>query len=220
LIAALGAAKSPGLMATVEREHAGKAMGGPPSALRQSVVLAARRFKASWVELGRLLTQVRDEALFEQWGYPSFEAYCLAELRIRKPTAMKLTRNFSFLERHEPERSQAPQVAESAPAFEVVEVLAQAEERGQLSAQEYKSVRDSIWNQEKPTSELRRELTGRFPAPEPPPDQLAEVKRLWTMAKRLHAELSASRKMPKAVVERAAALAADLEELAARKADA
>ncbi len=190
------------------------------AAFRQSVVVAAKRFKSSWVDLGKMLVKVRDGALFTEWGYPSFEAYCLAELRIRKQTAMKLTRNFSFLDKHEPERVAAPEIAEQAPAFEVVEVLAQAEERGQLSAQEYKSIRDSIWNQERPTSELRRELTEKFPAPEPRVNQNAEMKRLWSLAKRLHAELAANKKVPRAVAERAEALASDLEELAASKAEA
>ena len=164
--------------------------------------------------------KVRDEALFEGWGYSSFEGYCLGELKIRKQTALKLTRSFSFLDRHEPEAMSVPQATESAPPFEVVEVLAQAEERGQLSAQEYKSIRDSIWSDDKPPSELRRELTERFPAPEPKVSQSAELKRLWTMAKRLHAELIANKKVPGAVAERAEAVAADLEELVTQKAEA
>jgi hypothetical protein len=205
----------------------GKAEFSDP--VRLTVLAASRRFKSTWVELGKLLVKVRDEALFEGWGYPSFEAYCLAELKIRRQTALKLTRSFSFLDRHEPQAMQAVQgmpgvqgssATESAPPFEVVEVLAQAEERGQLSAQEYKSIRDSIWSDAKPTSELRRELTERFPAPEPKVSQVGELKRLWTMAKRLHAELVANRKVPAAVAERAEAVAADLEELLSQKAEA
>lgn len=192
----------------------------PPDTFRHTVLASARRFKSTWVELGKLLVKVRDEALFEGWGYPSFEAYCLGELRIRKQTALKLTRSFSFLDRHEPEAVNVPQAAEVAPPFEVVEVLAQAEERGQLSAQEYKSIRDSIWSDEKPVSELRRELTERFPPPEPKVSQSAEFKRLWSMAKRLHAELVANKKVPRAVAERAEAVAADLEEMVTQKAEA
>jgi hypothetical protein len=192
----------------------------PPGSFRQTVLLAARRFKSSWVDLGKLLVKVRNEALFEDWGYPSFEAYCLAELRIRRQTAEKLVRSFSFLDKHEPERMERPQIVEEAPAFEVVEVLAQAEERGQLSASEYKSIRDAIWNPEKPASELRRELTQRFPAPEAPASDLAALKRLWGLSKRLAAELHAHKKVPKAVAERADALAGDLEALLAKKAEA
>jgi len=197
-----------------------KALEVPPGSFRQTVVLAARRFKSSWVDLGKLLVKVRNEALFEDWGYPSFEAYCLGELRIRKQTAEKLVRSFSFLDKHEPDTMARPEVVEEAPAFEVVEVLAQAEDRGQLSASEYKSIRDSIWNQEKPTSELRRELTERFPAPEAPTSELAALKRLWSLSKRLAAELHAQKKVPKAVAERADALASDLEALLAKKAEA
>ena len=82
-------------MANVEQELERKAMSVPPGSFRQAVVLAAKRFKSSWVELGKLLTKVRNEGTFQDWGYPTFEAYCLAELRIRKGTADKLTKGYS-----------------------------------------------------------------------------------------------------------------------------
>lgn len=208
-------------MANVETELERKALTVPPGSFRQAVLLAAKRFKSSWVELGKLLGKVRHEGTFQEWGYATFDAYCLAELRIRKQTADKLTKGYAVMNKYEPERLEAPDIAESAPAFEVVEVLAQAEERGQLSAQEYKSIRDSIWNQEKPTSELRRELTERFPAPEEAPSgDAANVKRLWLQMKRLSAELRANKKIPRALVERAEALAGDLEEVVTQKAEA
>lgn len=210
-------------MATAEEVSTRRASDVEPGSFRHTVLLAAKRFKSSWVELGKLLSKVRHDGLFTEWGYPNFESYCLSELRIKKQTADKLTRNFGFLEKHEPQVMQTPELAEAAPAFEVVEVLAQAEERGQLSANEYKSIRDSIWNQEKPTSELRRDLVERFPAPPPPEakvDSSAELKRLWGLAKKLSAELHANRKVPTAVRERADALAQDLEELVAAKAEA
>ncbi len=191
------------------------------ASMRQTVALAAKRYKSSWVDLGKLLVQVRDQALYEAWGYPNFEGYCLGELRIRKQTAMKLTRNFSFLEKHEPQEMQSADIVERAPAFEVVEVLAQAEERGQLSAQEYKSIRDSIWNQERPVSELRREVVEKFPPPEPEPlSHGAALRRLVGLAKKLSAEVHSTKHVPKAVGERVDALIEDLEALVAQKAKA
>ena len=184
-------------------------------AFRHAVLLSARRFKSTWVELGKLLTQVRDQALYEGWGYPSFETYCLSELRIRKQTALKLTRSFSFLDKHEPKALERPELREAAPPFEVVEVLAGAEERGQLSAQDYTSIRDAIWNPDRPVSELKRELTDRFPAPVVRPSSEQELKRLWTMAKRLHAELAAQKKVPRQAVQAAEDLARQLEGLVA-----
>lgn len=199
----------------------GSEHSGASGSMRQTVVLAAKRYKSSWVDLGKLLVQVRDEAMYEAWGFPNFDAYCLAELRIRKQTAMKLTRNFSFLDKHEPERMQGSDIVERAPAFEVVEVLAQAEERGQLSAQEYKSIRDSIWNQERPVSELRREVAEKFPPPEPEPlSDGAALRRLVGLAKKLSAEVHGTRHVPKAVGERVDALVEDLESLLAAKAKA
>ena len=97
---------------------------------RGEVRAAARAFKASWTGLARVLTRVRDEALWKGWGFSSFESYCAEEIHIRKATALKLTRSWTFLHRHEREWGDAPSSqARAAPAFDVVEVLADAEER-------------------------------------------------------------------------------------------
>lgn len=194
-----------------------------PGSFRHAVITSSKRFKSTWVELGKLLVQVRDEGSSEGWGYPSFETYCFKELHLRKATVLKLTRSFSFLSKREPEMVRDQEVAtERAPAFEVVEVLAAAEERGQLSDNDYASIRETIWNPEKPPHELRRELGERFPSPEPeaPPDAV-QLRRLAAFAKKLAAELKGTRKVPRDIAERAATLAEDVEELAARmKADA
>ncbi|HLL54360.1 MAG TPA: hypothetical protein VK447_12475 [Myxococcaceae bacterium] len=202
-------------MASASDAIAQKAREVEPGTFRHTVLLAAKRFKSSWAELGKLLVRVREESLYEKWGYDSFETYCLKEIHIRKQTAAKLTRSFSFLQRHEPQAAQDEEMVQRAPPFEVVEVLADAEERGQLSPSEYKDIRDSIWNPERPVAELKREFTERFPRPppEPPADSL-QLRRLASQARKLAGELRACRKVPQAVSDRAAALASDVEELA------
>ncbi len=204
-------------MSSAEAAIAQKAREVPPGSFRHTVLLSAKRFKATWVELGKLLVRVRDEGTFGEWGYDSFEVYCLRELHLKKQTVLKLTRSFSFLKKHEPKELGSEDIAERAPAFEVVEVLAEAEERGQLSAAEYRSVRDSIWDQERPAAEVKRELVERFPRPPPePPGESILVRRMAGAARKLAADLVACRKVPRAVGERASALAEDLEELASR----
>ncbi len=110
---------------------------------------------------------------------------------------------------------------QKAPPFEVVEVLADAEERGQLSPQEYRSLRDSIWNPEKPATELKKEFVERFPQPPPqPPAESLQVRKLAQPARKLAIELAGCRRVPAAIAERAAALAEDVEELASGVNDA
>ncbi len=184
----------------------------PPGSLRHQVLQASKRFKATWAEMGKLLVRVRDEAAWEGWGYDSFETYCSKELHIRKATVDKLTRSFSFLARHEPNVVEAEDFQERVPAFEVVEVLAEAEQRGQLSEAEYTAVRDSIWDPARPAAELKRELVERFPRP-PPPEDLT-LRRFAAAARKLAGELQASGAVPAGVMEKAAALAGELEALA------
>ena len=149
--------------APVVEVSSGRASADP---FREEVLRAARTFKASWTGLARVLTRVRDEALWEGWRFPSFEAYCSKELR--HPQGHRAEAH-PVVELSRPARARLEAGRETmlrpAPAFEVVEVLAEAEERGALDAAEYRSIRDSIWDPERPVAAVRRELTERFPRP-------------------------------------------------------
>jgi hypothetical protein len=188
----------------------------PAGSFRADVIDSAKRFKASWLDLARHLVRVRGEGLWQEWGYATFEAYCARELRIKKATAQKLVMSYGFLEKHEPEALEDEDRARKTPSFEVIEVLSRAEERGQLDDQTYREVREKLWEQPQPVApaEIKRELARRFPEPEPeePPVDLT-VKRLAAQARKLARDLSGCGKIPRAVAERAAALAEDVEEL-------
>jgi hypothetical protein len=206
-----------------------KAQEVEPGSFRHRVLTTAQKFKSSWVELGAMLVKVRNTGAWEQWGYSSFESYCSKELRIKKQTALKLTASYGFLARHEravseqyeraPLDEAAPEPERPAvPAFEVISVLAGAEERGQLGEKDYAELRESIWADERPAQQVARELSQRFPAPpRPPPPIDLQLRRLAAAARRLASELRACQKVPSAVAERAEALAGDVEELASHR---
>jgi hypothetical protein len=181
---------------------------------REAVLQAARHFKSTWFDLARLLVEVRREHLFTEWGYDSFESYCSKELRIRRQTALKLTRSYSFLDKHEPKLMASDDAPVRSPAFEVVEVLARAEERGQLSGEDYRAIREAIWDPDRAPTELKRELAARFPRPAADPGHA--LARLAQTARRLANELRGFARVPRAIGEHAAALADEIEELASR----
>src|SRR5262249_32885017 len=70
---------------------------------RAELLRRARRFKASWIELGEALTQARRENRWRDWGHESFESYVKSELHLRPETADKLCGSFGFLQRRAPE---------------------------------------------------------------------------------------------------------------------
>ena len=184
----------------------------PPGTFRHEVLSAARKFKTTWVELGALLVRVQKEKLYDEWGFESFESYCTRELHIRRSTAMKLTNSYSFLERHDRDNLGRP--AEERPAFEVVEVLAKAEERGQLSNADYDSLRNEIWGSDKPPTQVARELTQRFPAPAPaPPSRDDLVARFAAQARRLATDMESSKAFSRELIQSARSLAEELEEM-------
>jgi hypothetical protein len=99
-----------------------------PGSERYRILASARRFKSSWVELGEKLLHVQTSAAFRDWGYQSFDEYCAREVRIRRPTAEKLTQAYRFLEREEPELLARSTEIRPLPDFRSVDLLRQARE--------------------------------------------------------------------------------------------
>ncbi len=200
-----------------EERLAARAEDLPEGSARRRVLEGARRFKAAWVEFGRLLSEVKREGTWREWGYPSFERYCTKELFLRAATAEKLTASFGFLERHEPELARPRRADEAnAPPFEVVEVLSRAEASGQLSNAAWRELRDEVLERPPTPAAMNRRIAERFgPAPAPPAPRKAErLARLATAARRLSEACRAEAAIPRAVAQRAADLAGEIEALA------
>jgi hypothetical protein len=187
----------------------------PEGSPRRRVLEGARRFKAAWVELGRLLSEVKREGLWREWGYPSFERYCTKELFIRPSTAEKLTVSFGFLERHEPVLARSKGEAR-APPFEVIEVLSRAEAAGRLSQEGWRALRDEVLERPPTPAAMNRQLAERFgaPPPRPAPRKAERLARLAALARRVREACREETAIPRAVAQRAAELAEELETLA------
>ncbi len=192
----------------------------PEDSMRRRVLECARRFKASWVDLGRMLSEVKREELWREWGYASFDVYCAKELFIRKQTAEKLTMSYGFLSRHEPSivRGEAPR---PAPSFEVIEVLSRAEAAGRLPETGWEDMREDILDRPPSPAALQRQLSERYgavprPVPGPRGSEDERLRKLLAMARRLASACAAEEEVPRAVSERARALADDIAELVDR----
>jgi hypothetical protein len=189
----------------------------PAGSMRRRVLECARQFKSSWVELGRMLSEVKRDALWREWGFKSFDAYCAKELFIRKATADKLTLSYGFIERHEPSVARGGGDAEArpAPSFEVIEVLSRAEASGRLPEDGWREMREDIFERPPTPAALSRQLSEKYgpePRSEPPPEE-ERLTRLAAVARRLAASCASEEGVPSAVAERAKALAEDLQEL-------
>jgi hypothetical protein len=201
-------------MTTATRKMAVRIEELPAGSLRRTVLEGARRFKASWVEFARLLSEVKRKGSWEEWGFASFEAYCTRELFIRKQTAEKLTLSFGFLERHEPDLTR--EGARPAPPFEVIDVLSRAEAQGRLPAGGWRELREEVLERPPAAAALNRQLADRYgpeekPRPPPPAERL---ERLAAAARRVADACASEKGVPRALAERARALADELEALA------
>lgn len=182
-----------------------------PGTPRYEALEVARRFKTSWVELGGALYKVRQKRWFEQWGYPSFEAYCKDEIRIKPRTASKLTASYSFLREEEPAVLKRDGLVRPIPDLAAVEVMAKARQDEAVDEEEYRRIKEMALDEASPAS-LRKEYRQVLPPPEPPTPQAA-IKKLVDQAARLADNLAAVQGIPRVILERALSLVDDLRAL-------
>ena len=115
-----------------------------PSSERYQVLATARKFKSSWVELGEQLLKVSSHRLFQQWGYASFEDYCSREVRIKQPTAQKLTLAYRYLEKEEPQLLARQSEFKPLPDYRSVDLLRQAREEPKVSEEDFQRLRQTV----------------------------------------------------------------------------
>ena len=120
-----------------------------PDSERYQVLDTTKRFKSSWVELGDKLLKVSSAARFREWGYGSFEEYCLQEIRIKKGTAEKLTLAYRYMERQEPELLARREELTPLPDYRSVDLLRRAREEKSFSDEEYAELRKSVVEEER-----------------------------------------------------------------------
>ncbi|MCM8775636.1 MAG: hypothetical protein NC930_04710 [Candidatus Omnitrophica bacterium] len=131
-------------------------------ALRRKTVEAAKRHRASWIELGQYLFHIYRDKNYRNWGYLAFDTYCIKELHIKPSTASKLLRSYAFLEREEP-RLAALRVGEEGspeaiPSYESVNLLRLVKENKKLTDQDYTDLREAVIEAGKEPKEVRAQV--------------------------------------------------------------
>ena len=194
-----------------------------PGSLRHETLEAAKRFKTSWIDLGRALWTVVREKKFREWGYLTFEAYCAKEIGIRAATGKKLLQSYYFLEKEEP--SMLKRLTESAPASlpsaDAVNILRLLKNREEVPAEDYQKVRSYVLEKGKEAPEIRKEvrtiLEEKSAGADPEAVQEARtksaVRRMIGTLRALRQQLIGADLVPKKILDEAEGLAKKLESL-------
>jgi len=186
-----------------------------PGTPRFEVLESARRFKSSWVELGERLIAVNEKKLYREWGYITFEEYCAKEVRIKKPTALKLTRAYRFLEKEEPQLLAKREELRPLPDYRSVDLLCKAQEEG-LAEEPYRDLRKAVLEEERSHPTILKRY--RDVSPPPPAVELekAALKRALAATRQLETALGELPALPERLQPTLPALRVFLEEAQAR----
>lgn len=132
--------------------------------LREKTADAAKRHKASWIELGQYLFSIHKDKLYKAWGFLTFETYCRKELGIKETTAGKLLKSYSYLEKEEPRfvKAASPDSDEEMPAvvphYESVNMLRLAKDNKRISPQDFADIRNSVINNGREPKEVKMQV--------------------------------------------------------------
>jgi|SRR3989338_1010505 len=191
-------------------------------AIRKKTLEAARQHKASWIELGQYLNAIYKDKHFKEWGFLSFEAYCMRELSIKQQTASKLIKSYSFLEKEEP-RLAKPDFSEQAspkklPDYEAVNLLRLAKENEKITPRDYAELREAVLESAREPKEVRSQVKKILEArDDKDPAEVRQtrrnglIKRLVTMLSSARREFESENLLPGSVLREMAALAEKLE---------
>jgi hypothetical protein len=192
------------------------------SSPRYKALACARDFKTSWIELGQMLYAIWKDKLYKEWGYREFETYASKEVGIRKQTALKLLRSYSFLEREEP-RYLSREYNESAeagavPTYEAVDVLRKASGSKSVDRSDYEKIKKRVLEEGKDACEVRKDLVRirKENAELDPEEERGEkrkqvLKRFVSALKSVRKEIKASRMLPAELIKEADSLIHKLE---------
>jgi hypothetical protein len=176
-------------MNTVENKNTGSA----PSAtdpFRLQLQEAAKTFKSNWVHFGELLTRIAAEKTYQAWGYRTFEAYCLREIRIKKATAIKLTNAYFFITEEDPAVYEVASRT-GGPDLDVVSFLHKVKSDQNCAPEVYQELKETALEKEQTGTTLARrfrELSRREKNETAPPEieqSLALISRLQEKLKPL-----------------------------------
>ena len=191
-----------------------------PGTLRHETLEAARRFKNSWIELGRMLWTVWKEKRFREWEYLTFDAYCAKEIGIRTTTAKKLLHSYYFLEKEEPTllKKLAGESPANVPSPEAVNLLRLLGKKPEVPSEGYQQIRSYVLEKGREAPEIRREVKALLDEAQPDPAaardarRQALIRRTIGTLKGLKMELAASDMLPKKLLAEIEAVTRKLEE--------
>ena len=176
-----------------------------PGSLRYQVLEASKKFKLSWIELGQILYTVYRDKHFKEWGYLSFEAYCQAEVGIQKQTAGKLIHSYYFLEKDEPELLKGIHAdglagPKNIPSLDAVNVLRLVAKNKELTEDDYKEFKKSVFEDGKDGKEVKKQVglrlrslrEGEDPQKARAQHRTSTLRRLYATLKTLEKEVNAA----------------------------
>ncbi len=193
-----------------------------PESLRYQVLVSLRKFRSSWVELGKYLTDIAYGGDYKEWGYDDFEVYCASELGLKKPTVKKLMVSYNYMKSYEPDRLRDNTVQErgyDVPDYQTVELLKKAREREDIDEEEKEELHRMAFEENTDEGILRKEIRERMRPADPEDIDRAnfnrrrEIDGLLRIARNLRQRLAEARSVPEGVKNRIEEALLELEAL-------
>lgn len=193
--------------------------------LREKTLDAAKRHKASWIELGQYLYSIHKDKLYKAWGFLAFETYCKKELGIKESTAAKLLKSYLFLEKEEPKFVKPTfikdeETAAAVPHYESVNLLRLAKQNQKITPGDYTALRKSVIDNAREPKEVRAQVRqvilsqaeAQDPAEVRRTKRNTAIKRLVTTLSNTSKELEREKLIPGYLVTQIQDLVAKLED--------
>ena len=194
----------------------------PPDSLRPKVFVALKHFRSSWVELGRLLTEVAYSKAYVEWGYDDVEVYCARELGLKSPTVKKLMLSYNYMKAREPGRledfeEKGVDAAGNIPDYQTVDLLHRASNNPEIDDQTKDRFHRMAFDGEAEEGDLRKQIRDQLRSPgdidAANTDRRREIEGILRTARALRRKIAVSHHVPEGLRDRLEQILVELEAL-------
>ncbi len=191
-----------------------------PESMRCQVLISLRNFRISWVELGKLLTDVAYGGDYKEWGYDDFEVYCASELGLKKPAVRKLMVCYNYMKSFEPGKLRIGTA--TLPEVETIALLQKARDRVDIEEDDKDEMHRMAFEEGADQQAVRKEIKARTRPKELFSDDEMEaanfnrgkeIKVIVKLGRSLRKKLYEARSVPEGIKDRVEEAICELEAL-------
>lgn len=159
--------------------------------VRKLAFSSIKEHRGSWARLGFSLAEIRDNEYWKDWGYNSFNKYCVEELNVTIMTAKSMIEAYYYIKINKPDL--LSQISkgnfDGIPDYHTISNLSKARSSDEIGSEKAEELTNKLFEEPEKSKDVAKELKGIMSTEEVVADVNKEIKEVKKLSKRLNSKV-------------------------------